>query len=141
MTLGSQKRMQIEKILKPHGFRFARLFGSALTDFKKARDIDIALEDLNLSFKAYSQLITMMERVFNKTVDLVFLNQKLSPILIAEIGAKGKNIWESSRVAYIESMDPLLAVAHDELVAYPLSERLKDIYKAGTQHQKIWRRK
>ena len=108
------------KIAKGYGLEFIRVFGSSLLDFEKARDVDLAVPPVSGGFRRYSALVGEFERAFGKPVDLVMLNRDLSPTLVLEIAGNSKALWEApkkGRERYADIMDPLCAVAQDEVLA------------------------
>ena len=125
LRLSTKQKAAISAAARKAGLDFIRLFGSATQSLSAARDLDLAVGSRPLSLAQLSLLVSAFEKIFNKPVDVVQLGQLRrgsSPWLIKEIGARSIALWEkpkSGRSAYVESIEPLLAIAEDEILAFP----------------------
>ncbi|MGE0525728.1 MAG: nucleotidyltransferase family protein, partial [Bdellovibrionales bacterium] len=91
-------KLGIKKIAESYGFSFVRVFGSSLKSYEKARDIDLVVPPVHVNSPALLDLVSELESLFQKKLDLIFLSEKISPALILEI-ARESVPYTSPRLA------------------------------------------
>ena len=121
LILPPETQTRVSKIARKTGLEFIRLFGSSVRSWKKARDVDVVLGAKKpLTLSQLSLLHSELQKIFDKEVDIVELKRQLSPTLILEIVRTSVPLWDkpkSGHLAYIEKIEPLVAVAGDEQIA------------------------
>lgn len=131
MKLTLNQKQAIKHTAKEAGVSYIRVFGSAIKSFKKARDIDIVVScSQRMTLAQYSIISSGLEKVFHKSIDIVELKPGLSPRLILEIGKTSIPLFEKpkkGRIDYINSIDPLLGIAMDEILGFPKELKKKSL--------------
>jgi predicted nucleotidyltransferase len=121
VDLTPEEEQAIRRAAVEAGLDFVRVFGSAVSSPRRARDIDLAIGSRELAPDALAAFSEAVERALKKPVDLVQLRSGLSPLLVREIAARSEALWEATggRSRYAELIDRLLAVAEDEILSFP----------------------
>ncbi|MEK6704369.1 MAG: hypothetical protein AABZ06_01135 [Bdellovibrionota bacterium] len=130
--LRMKERNALEALANKLGLTFIRVFGSALQNLSKARDLDVAIGK-NLGLKALSELSGLLEGIFGKSVDIIILSSNLNPVLIREIATESVALYEAPQnglIDYINKIEPLLAIAEDEILAFPQAQQTEWLRKA-----------
>ena len=108
MDIISSNLKELDKIFKATGVKFAYVFGSATNSkIKNPTDIDIAVflkeSNKNKRFNVRLKLISELEKIISKPIDLVVINDVSSIFLKYIIISEGKKIFEDNPDERIET--------------------------------------
>jgi predicted nucleotidyltransferase len=97
--IGNQKTLDLMQEFEKQNIAFAYLFGSAVTDrFGQNSDLDFALyffdQDAQMRFEKKLYLLSKLESICQKKVDIVVLNDFSSYLLLLKILKEGRIIYE-----------------------------------------------
>ena len=122
---------KLSQIARKYGVLNLRLFGSATKNWETARDLDFAvLGSRELTLLEQAGLISELEDLCRKTVDLIVIAREMPLLLASEIGSTSIAVWEEpvrGRQSYAVEIDRLMALAEDEKLSFPMELRLKSL--------------
>ncbi len=122
VKLSSPQKRQISQLCKKLRLDFLRLFGSSVSDFSRAGDVDLVFGCRDLSLRDYSFFVSELQKIFKKEIDLVRLAPGLSGVLVREIAGSSQELWRASDRGfekYVILLDTMLAVAEDDRLSMP----------------------
>lgn len=121
--------LRLKKICKQANWSYIRIFGSALKNIETARDIDIIVPHGPKNLQSFARVTNELEKIFNKKIDLIFLDTIKSPRLILEILSSSKMLYVSPAglEQFTLTADRIHAVATEEILRYPPQEQLKNM--------------